>query len=84
MLDYQSTQQKLVPILATCYGLHFSKVSRGQAMASISSLRSYALVFVLAMYDCTMDLMHCALYRYRPQTINADCFVPPLVLIVLP
>jgi len=25
VLDYQSTQQRLIPMLATCYGLHFAK-----------------------------------------------------------
>lgn len=25
ILDYQTTQQRLIPILATCYGLHFAK-----------------------------------------------------------
>ncbi len=29
VLDYQSTQQKLMPILATTFGLHFSKVWAG-------------------------------------------------------
>ena len=26
MLDYQTTQTKVIPMLATCYALHFSKV----------------------------------------------------------
>lgn len=25
VLDYQSTQLRLMPVLATCYGLHFAK-----------------------------------------------------------
>ena len=29
MLDYQSTQQRLIPVLATAYALHFSKVCEG-------------------------------------------------------